>query len=66
MLNYEVKQKLEELKDCEYITITTEDGYVHNVDYRTIINDESNGRLLIDFDSKSYAYSRILDIQHSF
>lgn len=63
MNKIDIKNRLNELKDCEYITITTNDGFIHNVDYRTIINDVKNERLIIDLDNKSYAYCRVLSIQ---
>lgn len=66
MLSYEIEKRLDELKDCEILTICTNDGFIHNVDYRTIVNDIKNQRLIIDFDRKSYAYYRILNIQDSF
>ena len=65
MLKAEVEKRLGELKNFEYITITTDNG-IYSVDSRTIINDTSKNRLIIDFDSKSYDYYRILSIEQSF
>lgn len=66
MLSYEIEKRLDELKECEIITICTDDGFIYNVDFRTIINDDKNQRLIIDFDQKSYAYCHILDIRDNF
>ena len=66
MNNFEIENKLNELKNCHRVLIVTRDNMYRNVYYSSIINDTKNNRLIFDINPPvSYPYSFVLNIQHS-
>lgn len=66
MNRIDVEARLDELKDCHRVEIITNDSFIRNVYYSSIINDKKNNRLIFDINPPvSYSYKRILSIQQS-
>ena len=63
MLKSQIEEKLEELKDCEYIKIYTHGENGLKYEYSAIINEPITEFLVIPIYNKQYPYSSIIDIQ---
>ena len=63
----QIKQKLEEYKDCKRIRITVIDGTSFDINYADITNDTKQEVLLIDalfdWDKRMFLYCVIKSIQ---
>ena len=66
MNSFEIENKLNELKDCVRVEISTSDRFIRNVYYSSIVNDVENKRLIFDINPPvSYPYTSVLSIQQS-
>lgn len=57
MLNYEVKQKLEELKNCEFLTIGIMNQPYRTLEYDCIVNLPQEESVLLKWGDINYKYS---------
>lgn len=62
----EIENKLNELKDCENIAITTLEGFYFKVPYKQVINNKEQEYIFVDaifeYDKKMFLYPSIKDI----
>lgn len=66
MNKIDIENKLNELKDCCRVKISTSDRFIRIVYYSSIINDTNNNRLIFDINPPvSYPYTSVLNIEQS-
>ncbi len=63
MNKIDIENRLNELKDCYRVKISTSDRFIRIVYYSSIVNDAKNNRLIFDINPPvTYPYTSVLSI----
>lgn len=66
MKKFDIENRLNELKDCYRVKISTSDRFIRIVYYSSIVNDTKNNRLIFDINPPvSYPYTSVLSIEQT-